>query len=93
MHIFYRSFLLFFLSCLAQTGLCAETAVERNPQWAEPVDRSVNMHRLVYQGWSKEDALQELTQGGYGYHAMWKNIPSYLLKVDIEKIRRAVEAH
>lgn len=47
MRIIYRSFLLFLLSCLAQTALCAETAVERKPQWAEPVDRSVNMYRIT----------------------------------------------
>jgi protein tyrosine/serine phosphatase len=49
------------------------------------------MYRMLYQGWSKDDALQELTQGGYGYHAMWKNIPRYIKKVDLEKIRSAVE--
>jgi protein tyrosine/serine phosphatase len=45
------------------------------------------MYRILYQGWSKEQALDELENGGYGYHAMWKNIPKYLRKVDIEKIR------
>jgi protein tyrosine/serine phosphatase len=49
------------------------------------------MYRMLYQGWSKDDALQELTQGGYGYHAMWKNIPRYIKKVDLEKVRSAVE--
>ncbi len=49
------------------------------------------MYRILYQGWSKEDALHELTEGGYGYHSMWKNIPQYLRAADIEKIRRAVE--
>ena len=45
------------------------------------------MYRILYQGWSKEQALDELENGGYGYHAMWKNIPNYLRKVDIDKIR------
>jgi protein tyrosine/serine phosphatase len=49
------------------------------------------MYRILYQGWSKEQALQEMTQGGYGYHAVWKNIPTYINDVDVEKIRRAVE--
>jgi protein tyrosine/serine phosphatase len=49
------------------------------------------MYRILYQGWTKEQALDELTQGGYGYHSLWKNIPNYLRKVDIEKIRQAVE--
>jgi protein tyrosine phosphatase (PTP) superfamily phosphohydrolase (DUF442 family) len=49
------------------------------------------MYRVLYQNWSKEVALKELTEGGYGYHAMWTNIPTYFNAVDIEKIRVAVE--
>jgi protein tyrosine/serine phosphatase len=49
------------------------------------------MYRILYQGWTKDQALQELTDGGYGYHSMWKNIPTYLRAVDVEKIRTAVE--
>ena len=49
------------------------------------------MYRLLYQGWSKAQALDELLNGGYGYHAMWKNIPAYLRDVDVEKIRHRVD--
>lgn len=49
------------------------------------------MYRLLYQGWNKAQALDELQNGGYGYHAMWKNIPLYLRDVDVEKIRLRVE--
>lgn len=49
------------------------------------------MYRLLYQGWNKAQALDELQNGGYGYHAVWKNIPLYLRDVDVEKIRRRVE--
>jgi hypothetical protein len=49
------------------------------------------MYRVLYQNWSKEAALKELTEGGYGYHAMWTNIPTYFNAVNIEKIRVAVE--
>lgn len=49
------------------------------------------MYRMVYQGWTREAALDELEHGGYGYHAIWKNIPKYLKTVDIEQIKRAVE--
>lgn len=50
------------------------------------------MYRVVFQGWSKQQALEELTDGGYGYHALWKNIPAYMAAVDVEKIRRGVES-
>lgn len=48
------------------------------------------MYRILYQAWTKEKAMEELMKGGYGYHSMWKNIPEYLKKVNIEKIREGV---
>ena len=50
------------------------------------------MFRLVEQRWSREDAIRELKDGGYGFQTTWLNIPRYLGKVDIEKIRREVDA-
>ena len=50
------------------------------------------MFRIVEEGWSREDAIRELKDGGFGFHTLWKNIPRYLEKVDVEKIRRAVDA-
>lgn len=50
------------------------------------------MYRVVFQGWSKQQALEELTEGGYGYHPLWKNIPKYMAAVDVEKIRKGVES-
>ena len=48
------------------------------------------MYRILEQGWSPEDALQELTDGGFGYHSMWKNIIEYVRTVDVEKLRAAI---
>lgn len=50
------------------------------------------MYRVLFQGWSKQQALDELLHGGYGYHALWKNIPTYLHQVDVEKIRQRLAA-
>ena len=50
------------------------------------------MYRIVEQHWDRQDAIRELTDGGYGFHSMWSNIPSYLRKVNIENIRRRVDA-
>ncbi len=52
----------------------------------------VAMYRMVVQGWSREDAIDELIHGGYGYHALYKNILDYLQQVDVERIRNAVSA-
>jgi len=46
----------------------------------------------VFQNWSKEEAIEELMNGGYGYHAMYKNIPEFIRAADIESIRQRVFA-
>lgn len=50
------------------------------------------MYRIVFQNWSKEDAIDELIHGGYGYHALYKNIPEYIRKADVDKMKRAFPA-
>lgn len=47
----------------------------------------VAMYRIVFQGWTKEEALNELLNGGYGFHATYKNIPEYIKKVNVDVIR------
>jgi protein tyrosine/serine phosphatase len=49
------------------------------------------MYRMVYQNWTREEALDELQNGGYGFHSMWRNIPRYLRKVNLEVIRVRVQ--
>jgi protein tyrosine phosphatase (PTP) superfamily phosphohydrolase (DUF442 family) len=50
------------------------------------------MYRIIFQGWPKEDAIDELMHGGYGYHAMYKNIPEFIRHVDIDKVKKGVFA-
>jgi protein tyrosine/serine phosphatase len=50
------------------------------------------MYRIVFQNWSREDAIDELMNGGYGYHPIYKNIPEYIRQVDIEAVKRQVMA-
>ncbi|SQI34896.1 Protein tyrosine/serine phosphatase [Leminorella richardii] len=52
---------------------------------------TVAMYRLVFQNWSKEDAIQELKQPEFGYHQWaYYNIIQYIEKVDVDSIRRQV---
>jgi protein tyrosine/serine phosphatase len=48
------------------------------------------MYRVLEQGWTPEDALTELIDGGYGYHSMWKNIVRYVRSVDAASLREAI---
>jgi protein tyrosine/serine phosphatase len=50
------------------------------------------LYRIVFQNWSKEDALDELMHGGFGYHAIYKNIPEFIRQVDIKEIKKKVFA-
>ncbi len=50
------------------------------------------MYRELEQGWTIDDALTELTDGGYGYHAVWKNILRYVRSADLDKLRAAIAA-
>ncbi len=50
------------------------------------------MYRIVVQGWSKEDAIDEMVNGGYGFHAVWQNIIDYVRNADIEAIKAGLAA-
>ncbi|KAF1030983.1 MAG: hypothetical protein GAK37_00995 [Pseudomonas sp.] len=48
------------------------------------------MYRVVVQGWSKEDALNEMTLGGFGTSNGFKDGVRYMMKADIDKLRVAL---
>ncbi len=49
------------------------------------------LFRIIIQGWSKEEAIREMTEGGYGFHKIWKNLPRWIEKLDIESIRQEMD--
>jgi protein tyrosine/serine phosphatase len=59
---------------------------------ADRTGMMVAMYRMLYQNWPRERALAELRHGGYGYHAVWLNIERYLERVDLARIRSAIDA-
>jgi protein tyrosine/serine phosphatase len=48
------------------------------------------MYRVVIQGWSKEDALNEMTQGGFGDSTHFKDDVRYMMQADLDKLRTAL---
>jgi len=48
------------------------------------------LYRILYQGWSKVAAQDEMQNGKFGYHAVWGNIPRFIRRVDVEQLRRDV---
>ena len=50
------------------------------------------MYRVVVQDWSKEDALKEMTSGGFGENSHHKDGAKYMMKADIPKLREALSS-
>jgi protein tyrosine/serine phosphatase len=51
----------------------------------------VAAYRIVFQGWTREAALDELRHGGFGYHEKWfPNIITLFETLDVEKLRARV---
>jgi protein tyrosine phosphatase (PTP) superfamily phosphohydrolase (DUF442 family) len=45
------------------------------------------VYRIAVQGWSKEEAIREMTQGGFGFRRVWSNLPTWIGTLDIDEIR------
>lgn len=44
------------------------------------------VYRVLIQGWSLDDALKEMKEGGYGFHGIWVNLEPWIRKLDLEAI-------
>ncbi len=51
------------------------------------------IYRVVVQGWPKDKAIHEMTQGGFGYHEIWDDPIEYIREMDVEKIKRLAAAN
>ena len=47
--------------------------------------------RILYEGWSRQSAIDEVIEGGYGFHPIWANIPRFLRRVDLMDLRDRIE--
>ena len=46
------------------------------------------IYRVAVQDWSKDEAIAEMTKGGFGFYTGWKNLINYIRELDIEEIKR-----
>jgi len=46
------------------------------------------LYRIAVQGWTKKKAIQEMTDGGYGFHEIYANLPEWIRRLDIESIKK-----
>ncbi len=45
------------------------------------------IYRIVVQGWTKEEAVREMREGGYGFHEVWKNLPVWIDDLKVETLK------
>jgi len=50
------------------------------------------VYRIAVCGWDKDEALREMTQGGFGFHEVFGNLPEYLQKLDVDALKRRAAA-
>ena len=55
---------------------------------ADRTGTMIAIYRIAVQGWKKDDAISEMTGGGYGYHTVWSNLIRYLKALDIDALRK-----
>ena len=48
----------------------------------------VAIYRIAVQGWSKDEAIREMTEGGFRFHWIWSNLPRWVQDLNIDRIRR-----
>ena len=44
-------------------------------------------YRIAIDGWTKQQAIEEMTQGGYGFHSIWRNLPRFLQNLNVGEIK------
>jgi len=46
------------------------------------------MYRVVICGWTKEDAIREMKEGGFHFNPGWKNLVSYVEHADVDALKK-----
>ena len=48
------------------------------------------LYRITVQGWTKKAAIREMTDGGFGFHKIWQNLPDWINELDIVSIKEQI---
>ena len=58
---------------------------------ADRTGLTIAVYRVTQQGWSKAEAKREMMEGGFNFHAVWDNIPTWLDSMDPERLKRLID--
>jgi hypothetical protein len=45
------------------------------------------IYRVAICNWTKQEAIAEMTKGGFGYHKIWTNLIGFIENLDISDIK------
>lgn len=45
------------------------------------------IYRVAVQNWRKDEAIEEMVKGGFGFYTKWQNLIDYIRELDIEEIK------
>ncbi len=48
------------------------------------------VYRIVVEGWTREEAIREMTEGGFGFHEVWANLHGWIMHLDVDSIRKEI---
>lgn len=52
----------------------------------------VAIYRIVREGWTIDEALKEMREGGYGYHTVWLHLPRFVRETSRELVESTGES-
>jgi len=55
---------------------------------ADRTGMMVAIYRIAVQGWDKEQAIAEMTQGGFRFNSGWQNLVQYIRDLDVDAIKQ-----
>ncbi|HET7451472.1 MAG TPA: tyrosine-protein phosphatase, partial [Thermoanaerobaculia bacterium] len=100
------SALKFFHVPMSAFGLHDDRVLEALRIMADPANRPIVIHchhgadrtgamvalyRVVVQGWSKEEAVREMNEGGYHHSSLWRNLDRYVLAANVDALRKELK--
>lgn len=55
---------------------------------ADRTGMMVAAYRVIVQGWTKADAIAEMTRGGFGFNPLWKTLVYRIRRMNTDQLRR-----
>jgi protein tyrosine/serine phosphatase len=55
---------------------------------ADRTGTMIAIYRIAVEGWSKKEALAEMTSDNFGFHKIWTNLTRYINRLDIDAVKQ-----